>query len=551
MPTKGVLMSNHIVSRDRIGGCLLKCLPLINWITNNITLIKLYKHRLKTLSWFLAAILFPCTLYAENYQSNQESSKIPITNQLGSIRVDYQQVSMPNGLSNMGLTGLHYLAHLNNYISLGGGFLGSVMGDEGGFITFGLDANIKVPLWYGFYTESGIYFGGGGSSGLSKNGMVVNTHIGLGYQFDNRIGLGISYAALNFPDGAIHSQQVLLTLNVPLDFNYGPYSSLGQYITDTDQLVFIDNTPDGGYNYISFLFNNTFPSSASKTKSGDPLTRSQQYIGAEVGHYFNNSTFAFIQTEAMLRGGSRGYMHLLGGLGQSYAIHPRFYIVPQLGIGAGGGGGLIIFPQLSLEALLTSHVAASISGGYIIAPGGNFKAMTAGMALNYYINSNPIISSENNDNGFLQGWRLNIGNETYTSPQCQLGCSTVSMIQGQLDYLIDRYVYFSGQTNFAYLGHGGSYAEGLIGIGTQTPAFFNNRLKLFAQLLGGAGGSGKVNVEKAKGVIVKPSVGAMLSITDHLAVKANVGQMFAINGNWHTPFFGIGMSFRFSTLVAE
>ena len=78
---------------------------------------------------------------------------------------------------------------------------------------------------------------------------------------------------------------------------------------------------------------------------------------------------------------------------------------------------------------------------------------------------------------------------------------------------------FSGQTNFAYLGHGGSYAEGLIGIGVQTPPFLNDRLTLFTQLSSGAGGSGSVSVEKAQGFIVKPSVGMLLSITDHFCHK--------------------------------
>ena len=551
----GVQMSIKTISRENITGFLLKRLLFFSVIKSNLTLINKLRQISKTL--LRLVLVMPFFLYAADPPNNQENIKIPIKTQPGSIRIDYQQISMPNDLNNMGLAGLHYLAHLNNYVSFGGGFLGSVMGDEGGFVTFGIDANIKVPLWHRFYTEAGLYFGGGGSSGLSRNGMAINTHIGLGYQCGNRIGLGVSYAALNFPDGAIHSQQVLFTLDVPFDFRYAPYSALGQRITDPNQLVFVDDDAYGGYNYISFLANSTFPSNASTTKSGDQLTSSQQYIGTELGHYFNKNTFAFIQTEAMLRGGAIGYMHLLGGLGRSYALSHRFYIVPQLGLGAGGGGGLdtggglLIFPQLSLEALLTSHFAASISGGYIIAPGGNFKAMTAGMVVKYYINSNPTISSGDNENRFFQGWRLNVGNETYSHPQCQEGCGSVSMIQGQLDYLINPYIYFSGQTNFAYLGNGGSYAEGLIGIGVQTPALLNGRLKIFTQLFSGAGGSGSVSVEKAQGFIVKPSVGALLAITDHFAIKTNLGQMFAINGKWHTMFFGVGISYRFSTLVAS
>ena len=197
----------------------------------------------------------------------------------------------------------------------------------------------------------------------------------LGYQFDNRIGLGVAYSALNFPDGAIHSQQVLFTVDVPFDFRYAPYSALGQHVTDPDQLVFSDDDAYGGYNYISFLANSTFPSSASKTESGDQLTSSQQYVGAELGHYFNNNYFAFIQTEAMLRGGAIGYMHLLGGLGRSYALsHRFFYIVPQLGVGAGGGGGLdtggglLILPQLSLKTLLTSHFCSEYFPEDILSP---------------------------------------------------------------------------------------------------------------------------------------------------------------------------------------
>ena len=170
-------MSIKIMSRENITGFLLKFLLFFNAIKYSLTLINKFRQGSKTL--IRLVVMLPFFLYAADQPNNQENIKIPIKTQPGSIRIDYQQVSMPNGLNNMGLAGLHYLAHLNNYFSFGGGFLGSIMGDEGGFVTFGLETSIKVPLWHRFYTEAGLYFGGGGSSSLSRNGMAVNTHIGF------------------------------------------------------------------------------------------------------------------------------------------------------------------------------------------------------------------------------------------------------------------------------------------------------------------------------------------------------------------------------------
>ena len=75
-------------------------------------------------------------------------------------------------------------------------------------------------------------------------------------------------------------------------------------------------------------------------------------------------------------------------------------------------------------------------------------------------------------------------------------------------------------------------AIGLIGIGTQAPAFLNNRLKLFSQLLMLVAVV-KLTLKKLKTLLprqVWKTWEAMLSITDHLAVKANVWKMFVING---------------------
>lgn len=84
---------------------------------------------------------------ASHYAADKTNTTlIPVYKQPGFVRFDFQQVAMPFGEKSMGLMGAHYLIKVNDYLNLGGGFLGGITGQRGGLFTLGLDGNLSLPL---------------------------------------------------------------------------------------------------------------------------------------------------------------------------------------------------------------------------------------------------------------------------------------------------------------------------------------------------------------------------------------------------------------------
>ncbi len=484
------------------------------------------------------------------FKAKDDKRELPVYTQKGFIRLDNQTVAMPNGEKDMGLVGAHYLLELSPYLNLGGGFLGAVYGNQGGMFTLGATANSKLPITDNLYGEAGVYFGGGGGQrSLVGGGMVLNYHAGLGFNLNSLASLEVAYADLNFIDGAIHSSQLMLILDVPFDYRYSNYQ-LHNLTRPFKDLNFINTLPYPSTAYLAMLGFVGEPVNNTVTLDNQAINSTLGYLGAEFGNYLDSQWFAYGQAAAMVDGLRAGYMQVLGGLGLDYALSQHFHLLPKAGLGAGGGGGtdtgggFLLNSELALEYQLNNHYALDLVAGYLYAPDGNYQVVTGGIAAKYLPKAFYHNKAEQPET--FQGWRLNVGHQSYTSAKRLGQREHLGLLQGQLDFIINQNLYLAGQGDFAYIGNSGAYGEGLFGLGLQKPIDQDAHLELFAEVLAGTSGGGGIDTQD--GFIVKPTIGVFKAINEQLALRASVGEMYSVESKWSTLSLQLGISYKLSTV---
>jgi len=492
--------------------------------------------------------------------SYPDHSSLNLQNQPGFFRFSFDDVKMPSGVQNTGLVGMNYLADITPLVYGGIGVYGSVTGTQGGLFVLGVDGGVHKEFARNWWADAGLFVGGGGGrSAMVGGGLMLRPQVGIQYSWQwARFGLHYSY--VSFPSGQIRSQQIGLDLDIPMNFYYVPFQNEGNTLFDYANL----HLPDGGYldfqrNDFAILLQNYYQKHGIHNTSGNVQDGTIQLVGAELDHYITQNGFWWVKTSGAYHGIPNGYMDILGGLGYHWALGSHgFAIVPQLGAGGGGGGGVdagggfLVEPELGLEVPFTRHFSGRLSGGYLWAPKGEFRAVTATGEIIYHLDVATKSATPVNyftDQYDIQGWRVELLNQTYLHPQRNLNAtnSSIELIALQVDQLITPYVFFSYQAASAYKGnHTGGYATGMLGPGLQTPEMFNQHVQLFGEVLVGTGGGG--NIAISGGSIVEPVVGIHYALTPAVGLQASVGQLKSWNDNLNTPLINLGLTIRFGTV---
>ena len=529
----------------------------------------LFDYYLKktTIAFILIFYLITCSCYAI---SNLNIDSLELKKSSGFFRVGFEnQIHMPNQIPNMGLLSLNYFADLSPSIYAGFGGYGAATGTQGGLFTVGFGAGVHHELFSHIWGDGSIFIGGGGGkSSLTGGGLMIQPQIGLAY--DLSFGkLGIYFSNLQFPNGEINSKQFGVNIDLPVDVYYlNPHDELaGSSFIDLDSLnIPIDQ-------YLFFQKNNfSLLTQAYYQKSGtlNTLDQVQDHtiglIGAEFDHYFSNSVFWWLKTSGAFTGIPNGYMDVISGLGYSLNLGDSdFSLVPEMGLGAGGGGlvetggGFLVNPLLGIEWNLLPGYSVRVSSGYIWAPNGNFSVTPLTTELIYHFDIASLQKksadiaelAELNDSYIIEGWRFQFLQQTYFNPQRSYSNlqSSIQLFGVQIDQIMSSWFFMSYQATGAYVGyHSGGYATGMIGPGLQTKTFFNNHLQLFTNLLIGAGGGGGLAL--SGGAIIEPLVGIRYKLTPTIDIQASAGELKALKDNLNTPVLNIGISARFDTLVS-
>ena len=480
--------------------------------------------------------------------------------QQGFAQLDILSIKMPENEVDMSFSGAHYNLNLNDWSYVGLGFYGAVSGMRGGFFTLGINAGVQQKLTKSLFIDAGFHFGGGGGAAAPDGGgAFILPHLSLGYDFGIfKINSGWSY--VNFFDGGtINSNQFYAAVHVPLSFSYSDFNQNGT-LWSSEELQ--NSAWKQKSNKVSLLVhanNLTVQSEAPSLATNATLKGSTiRLAGFEFNSYFKPNWFYFVKADGAYSGIRAGYMDILLGAGYHLSLNKnRTNILGKFGLGAGGGGGVdtrggfLIYPDLSLEQKLFDNFYVSINKGFLMSPNSYFKASTFGFGLKYYVNKDGTYDDKRHYSGLkFKGIQAIVKQDLYVRAKRdnrpELDMHQLSM---QLNFFFNKHIYGAGQTSFANFGDAGAYAEGIVGLGIQSNRFFNNRIALFMQILGGAAGGGGIST--GQGLIAKPSAGLSYKLTEKLKLRGGLGYVKAKGGQLSSAFGNIGISYNFSYLSAK
>lgn len=480
----------------------------------------------------------------------------------GFLATDFLSVDMPtNDLGSdelhMGLSGIHFNAKFNNFYG-GLGMYGSVRGKRGGFFTLGVNLGYQSFLTDKVFLDTGIHFGGGGgASAPDGGGAFILPHANLGYQFRD-FSLTAGYSYINFFDaGNIKSHQLNIALQVPVNIDFA-------VIDDSEKEFEVSNLQQSSWNKkgkrMSFMLhlNNLSANGNSQNTLGTSIVGTTiRLAGFEVNSYLDNDWFLFAKFDGAYDGIRAGYMNILLGAGYHFGFNKnRTNILTKFGMGAGGGGsvetkgGLLMYPDISIEQHISNNVYLSINKGFLMSPDAFFESSTFGVGLKYYTNINGVKDVASTNKVRFEGFEVIVKQDLYLDADRMIEATeNMQQISVQLNYFLNKNIYLAGQTSFANFGNAGAYAEGIVGLGVRTNDILNDRVNLFLQgLIGGAGGG---DISTGEGLIIKPSVGMNYKLNSGFSLRGAVGYVKARGGDLSSPMINLGLSYRFAFLSSK
>lgn len=463
-----------------------------------------------------------------------------------SYQLSYEQYSMPSGIKPLGVLGLHGFVNFTPHWYAGMGVYGGVKGQSGGYFALSLDGGYTHPLYGPVWLDVGASVGaGGGRSTAVGGGLFVHPHAGLTWHH-HHVNIGVNYSWMKFTDGDVDSKQIGVTLSFPTTMQLASFAASGDSVTVNQQMI--DNSTP---NYVSLLGQIYWPRKGTKNVHGQVSDQRTEFVGAEFGHFVSAHAFWFVNATGAFHGRGNGYANALFGAGWQYPLsnNQRWQINAKFGVGSGGGGdvdtggGFIVEPMLGLEYRVSSHFALEADGSYLTAPEGDFDNWVATLALKYYFANQLHLGSQTS----LHGWRVRLSHETYFKPRAKTGATnpTMQLMNLNLDYWFNRYLYASGQTAFAYDGqHTGGYFSGLVGPGVQYPLM--RHVSVFAEALVGTAGGASLAI--GNGAMWQMDAGMNYQFTPDIGAQVSVGRLNAFKGDFRSTVFNAGLSYRFSTL---
>ncbi len=462
------------------------------------------------------------------------------------LTLDYQTLKVP-GDRPLDLLGFHAYQKVLDGVYAGGGFYAPLFkGEYGGFVAADLGVHVRHRLGGPVFATAGLSAGGGGggrsvehSKLLSGSGGFAKGYAGLSYDFGG-FTLGATVSRLKFRRAIIDSTQAGLLLEVPFSYLTGPFSGHGQPLPPAD-----DRRAglEMGENMLTLSLDNYRQRSPQGSNKGTIGVADLQYA-----HFFGADSYWF----AALGLGYHGlplYNQLLGGLGQRWRVTPDATLYAQLGLGSGGyssevidtRSGLLVYPKLSAEYLLTRDLGLALSMGYMAAPKGSSRNQTWGLSLTHHLRSGS--SAEAPGPAHYEGLRLSVLHQTDLHLSYRdTSRPSLQMLGLQLDIPISQRWYLPLQASAAYnayLGYPG-YAEILGGLGVQTLVLPGERFQAFGQLLAGANVHGKA---------AKASAGVRWLLDERLALNLSVGRIEARSaggGQFKADNVALGLDYRFA-----
>lgn len=487
------------------------------------------------------------------FAQNEEVPKKKTQKAFG--KIDFLSINMPETTilneKNMGFTGIHYNLMLNDWAYAGTGIYGAVTGERGGFFTLGVNAGIKKYFGKDFHIDTGFHFGAGGGAGAPDGGGVfILPHFNLGYDFKNfSLNSGWSYVDF-FDGGLIQGNQFNVSLEIPLDYTYSDYNvSESEY--DFETLQKSEWNINSKRTSLMFHQNNL---KINGNTQGINNGRTIRLAGFELANYLTENWFAFLKVDGAFDGIKAGFMDVFLGGGYLLPINKNnTNILAKFGVGAAGGGGIdtqggfLLYPDISIEQRIFNDFFLSLNAGKVLSPNSHFDTSSYGFGIKYYVERSGIIADQSFSGGKFKGFEVVVKHDIYLDAKRD-GQPTEDLhqIALQINFDLTKNIFVAGQTAFASFGNAGAYAEGIVGLGLKSNPIFNEKVKLFGQVLAGAAGGGDIST--GEGLIFKPAAGFSYKLNNSLSFRTSGGYVKAKGGNLSSVMFNFGIKYHLSFL---
>ncbi|MBV8604973.1 MAG: hypothetical protein JO224_09845 [Pelomonas sp.] len=462
---------------------------------------------------------------------------------------------MPDG-SRVEMLGLSYYVAVNDAWGVGVSGYGADGGHFGGLINWGVSVQRRWRLGPHSHVAAGLYAGaGGGRGGGAVNyggGLMLRPELSIRTELDSGVYTGIGVAELLYPSGNVRGRPSL-TLVIGRSTNFAAFAP-----TDEGRTGHTGGRTGIGVDEVMLFAGVYAPRASSRDLSGQPLGH-KPVLGADLRQYIAEGSWWGVDAAAA-GGGAAGYMDVIAKLGQDWPLFtPRLRLGGELGAGVGGGGGVNTGDGLLLRAGPTLRwigpggVSLHLGAGFMKAPSGQFSTAYARAGLSVPLDHVfDYTGQANSDEGEVRRQQIFAGFEHLPTMRRKDGTKIEAsdlMIVVTRD-LTDS-VYGVAQAGSGAFGGAGGYSIALLGLGLQSPrlgAFGLPRLRVGAELLGGAAGGGSVDV--GRGAVGQGEAWAQWSLGERLQLRTGLGQWRVLRGENKTTstMFSVMLGYAYGTL---
>jgi hypothetical protein len=491
------------------------------------------------------------------------SSEDPITmsNIPTFMTLSYENVKRSDGYEDIGMFGVNMDFQIYKPIYGGVGLYGAGSGDLGGLFVFGANLGLRKNIYSDWWVNADYFAGGGGAhhdgdQNANNSGLMTRANVGLAYNLSG-ILIGGDYSYIHFSDYQVSSQQFGLNITMPGDMLTGSPSYLGKKTSDLSN-VWLHNIVSFYRTFIS-AYQETYFLNNSKDSSGNDLDENMQLIGAKAGIFLSPKMYLSVSSAGSYNSNQNGYMDFFLGLGYRDTFYHKWFYYLNADVGAGGGGstdtggGFMYKPGAGIGYQVTKNFIASVGGGYMKAPSGNFEGPFANLSLSYQFLSGEATDfgppDPGNGNYYFSGWRFSALTETYNNPQRSNDkeVENIDLVVFNFEKLISPNFFVGGQGASAYGGNAGAYATGMLGVGAQTDTYHHFRLS--ADVMAGAAGGGGIAV--GDGAVWQPEVGLSYDVTPYVSLLVKGGRIMALDDDLDSTTVSAGIQFNFTSLQEE
>jgi hypothetical protein len=321
---------------------------------------------------------------------------------------------------------------------------------------------------------------------------MLRPEISLRSRLGRAADVGLGWSQVSFPSGTIRDSQLSFTLGMANDFSAFSPSRSGAVGRggEREGLGFDEIALSAGVERLS----------SGKNRAGVPLTRGVGRAGAELRQYVAPDSWWGLEASGAAKGGSDGYMEILGNIGQDFALgSEKLRLGLQLSAGLGGGGavdtgsGWLLRAGPTLRWITPWGPSVQMLAAQMKARG-DYSARQLRLSLAIPLDQ-PRGLGRLDKGGRVreQTWALSLPH----FPRMPFKDGKREAITGlglQMHRDFNTHWYGTAQAGSAAWGRAGAYSYGLFGLGWRTQAMASGSLRFGVEALVGAAGGGGVQV---------------------------------------------------------